>query len=1093
MALAAPAAGAARDAERLLRVIEPTQGQGVFPSGQPVRVAVRRGAGLRVRVGGRDVTGRVHLRRVERRPNGRIVAGLLPRRLLRGRPKDVTFAARAGSRTDGDTVLLQAVRRHPGFLRLRLRRDSGRAPVEAVIRTRRHRVWLRATLNGRRIEDRAISTGLGVRRLRLTRTEGLRPGRNVLRVAANGRGGRGDIERKIFRLNRRAVIPGVRAPDSVRVGNVVRLDAGPSYARRSRLNHRWRIVDRPKGSQAKLLGARRRVARLRVDRPGHYSVQLTASRKRSGKRRGEGGRRIARASSSGSLVTDVTAQAPISPYGIPLTLDPSQGIGLGGSTIHLATSTGSILLAAIDSATGAVKGTSQVRGTGTRDIEDFIGALGDYGDPNTIVMILGDASGETSWCTISGIENLASNLGGLGIDNDDLGEAAESLVCGEPFAYVGTPGSISGSATINTASGRLSGRLRLTGLSKSLTGTLVFEQPDYRLFRFGAANGQTRVTGINPAAGATPSNAIDQAMSAADGMQVTILDAYDLSTVAAAGGSSGGENGAITPVRNLLEEYVGDDDKLVLFKMDAITAWENTRVDMAAILKALTSIGANRDAFIRSLSFPDRGYGGNQYIFFGGLGVAPVEGTDAITAETPNGGQLEVSSPTLTGMLRRNHRARWEPVATRTDDKIEQPMQALATRAPVAYSYPSSPSGTEAQYRAAERKLFGLLTAAGVLCTPGPSCGVPVGVRVNYANQELLDNLGKASSALKCSGGSVPADSGAHHTQAQLDALRTDVCGELSKLELVHGKLFGVLLNQVFPKLASDSTLDLLSGSDTYLGFLEDKRDRKLAGRNKFLGISGAAAEVLGDMFSGATAIADYVLAPETGGASIFGGTVIGDALMLGGDSLGLASNASGVGESSDKVAPSLITVGNLFTYIQSSFGYTTARTAETEALITSDPTKLSDAAAKVTDGSWDLEQQINFEHQTYQAIIFQQRVSALRYMLPRMLSADAKACDTGGSADDPTTYLAWTKLQEIGPGGNYLKPDENRLRSVHIDSSDAQVLGPRLFSAPFTPGTDPIAAGPSGAAIAPSPFFLREVADTTDSGKGDCTENFSL
>lgn len=74
-------------------------------------------------------------------------------------------------------------------------------------------------------------------------------------------------------------------------------------------------------------------------------------------------------------------------------------------------------------------------------------------------------------------------------------------------------------------------------------------------------------------------------------------------------------------------------------------------------------------------------------------------------------------------------------------------------------------------------------------------------------------------------------------------------------------------------------------------------------------------------MFSAATAVASYVLAPETGGASIFGGAAIGDALMLGGDTLGLSSNASGVGESADKVAPTMVTVGSLYIYIQGSFG----------------------------------------------------------------------------------------------------------------------------------------------------------------------------
>lgn len=306
----------------------------------------------------------------------------------------------------------------------------------------------------------------------------------------------------------------------------------------------------------------------------------------------------------------------------------------------------------------------------------------------------------------------------------------------------------------------------------------------------------------------------------------------------------------------------------------------------------------------------------------------------------------------------------------------------------------------------------------------------------------------------------------------------------------MHGKLFGQLRSGVYTPLKSDSTLDLLSASDSYLGFLMNEQDQKLANRNEFLGISGEAGDVLGDLFTAGTDAAEYMLAPETGGGSVFAGTITGDLFTVGGDSIGLASGATGVGESPDKVAPTLVTVGNLFTFIQSSYGYAAARMNEVEGLITSDPTKLADAAAQVSGGEWDLEQQVNNEHQAFEVITFQQRVAALQYMLPRMISAVATPCDVGGSADDPTTYEAWTQFIDYGTG-NFLGFGSNRLRSVHLTSSDAQTLASHLFEPPFSPGTDPIAAGPTSAALARSPFFMWQIAPTTSSTSGPCTENF--
>jgi hypothetical protein len=240
-------------------------------------------------------------------------------------------------------------------------------------------------------------------------------------------------------------------------------------------------------------------------------------------------------------------------------------------------------------------------------------------------------------------------------------------------------------------------------------------------------------------------------MSSGDAMHVTIIDPVTLTTVAFASGSAGGQDGALTPVTSLLRGYVDDPTKLILFKMNAPTAWENTRFDMSPISKMLASLGGNRDIFLRSLQYPQNRYNGADYVFFGGAGIEPVEGSSLITADTPGGGSVAVDSPTLSGILRRDHRGQWVPVASRTSDKLTDSLQALAARAPVAYGYPTNVApGTQAEYAAAEDALFGLIVKAKVLCEPGPDCSTPRGVRVNYANQQLLDTLGTVQKELDC-------------------------------------------------------------------------------------------------------------------------------------------------------------------------------------------------------------------------------------------------------------------------------------------------------------------------------------------------------
>ena len=87
-------AGAA-DTERLVRVLSPTQNEGVFASGAKVRVVVRGGARLTVWMGGREVTDALRLR------NGSTNIGVDSAPLAAGQVYRVGLRQRRGAGANG--------------------------------------------------------------------------------------------------------------------------------------------------------------------------------------------------------------------------------------------------------------------------------------------------------------------------------------------------------------------------------------------------------------------------------------------------------------------------------------------------------------------------------------------------------------------------------------------------------------------------------------------------------------------------------------------------------------------------------------------------------------------------------------------------------------------------------------------------------------------------------------------------------------------------------------------------------------------------------------------------------------------------------
>ncbi len=197
-------------------------------------------------------------------------------------------------------------RKRPGFLRLRVR---GRVASSAVAKVRMRSypdLEFRARLNGRNVGRLFRRSFLRNRTARLGADDGLRFGRNVLRVTAARRNGVFDVERRVVFVRRDRPLVGA-GPDSLSAGRrPVVLDGRkslPSAISGGRLSHHWSVVSRPKGSRAKPAHPAAARTRFRPDRVGIYRIRLTV-RDRSGRR--------------GSDVATVSEIENAPPIGIPI-------------------------------------------------------------------------------------------------------------------------------------------------------------------------------------------------------------------------------------------------------------------------------------------------------------------------------------------------------------------------------------------------------------------------------------------------------------------------------------------------------------------------------------------------------------------------------------------------------------------------------------------------------------------------------------------------------------------------------------------------------------------------------------------------------
>ncbi len=234
--------------------------------------------------------------------------GFGPGKLLAG-PNHlfVSTVDRAGDE-DFATARIVVGERHKGFLSLGVRARTASSVVAKLRLRSQPDLKFRARLNGRGIANRFRPSFLLRRTAHLGADDGLRFGRNVLKVIAVRRDGVYDVERRVIDVRRTRPLVSA-GPDRLTAGlRPVALDGrrskpAASGRGRLRLRHRWSVLSRPRGSRAKPARPNAVRTRFRPDRVGTYRLRLTVTDGR--------GRR-------GSDVVTVTEIENVPPIGVPI-------------------------------------------------------------------------------------------------------------------------------------------------------------------------------------------------------------------------------------------------------------------------------------------------------------------------------------------------------------------------------------------------------------------------------------------------------------------------------------------------------------------------------------------------------------------------------------------------------------------------------------------------------------------------------------------------------------------------------------------------------------------------------------------------------
>lgn len=681
-------AGAAAPSEGdLFRVIAPRDE--AFAKGKAALVHIQLKPGARLRSA--ELNGVGVRRLLERSRRGRNLRTVITRsegRALRRGRNFLRLIGGRGKARDYETVaftLVREARRLVPVFRARYERRGG---LRVHLATAKLGTRIQARLNGRNVSRGFASKLRGRYDVELDASDGLRHGRNVLRVRVTHSDGQVRHLRRVVRVPRGVTIAGAGRSRALPLGAVARLDAGGSLPARGTggegIRFRWTLVDRPAGSRAELAGAGGSRPLLRGDVPGRYLVRLE-TRMRSGKG-------VAATASSATAEYSYAPQ-PLVRVETMAKAGEKEGLAVeawreceGGT----AAATPPCFYSAEKPQVEALQVVVLHRGTLEKisnksypvaDLSEFAG------DMRALVSNLGSKTTEPQYESeklvliasraesVTDAEGLAEGLSLFNVDDERRPVKLEGLAKG-PFSLIAAPGTLEGKAALNfgtveiTApdkstldSGELVGVLK-QGEEKGTDGTLqrTFAWPDAIGYDTRAESGKAFALG-----GESVTILPEGKPAGTDGIAVFSFDPVNPtgSLKRAAFVTNSGENSAEglewSALASALAEIEKEDLGVALVSHGEIGGFtgEPDESSFADVLAALEDLGVNPDLLARAVA-----RGGTYSMVSSGMrsGSPKIAGkfragysASSVLAEGVSGGSsLNVDEGRLSGVMQRS-------------------------------------------------------------------------------------------------------------------------------------------------------------------------------------------------------------------------------------------------------------------------------------------------------------------------------------------------------------------------------------------------------------------------------------------------------
>lgn len=601
--------------------------------------------------------------------------------------------------------------RERAFTQVRLG-SSARGSVPLRVRTSADpRLQLHVTLNGRDA-TRVLAPRFAARRAgRLGADDGLRHGRNVLRVVAIKADGSYATVTRVFRVSAAQPLVGAGPPRRATPGERVKLPGrivtGARVDARAAATPKWMVLDAPPGSKAMPLTTTSLTTNFTPDKVGTYTLRLVA---------GTG------ASAPLDEVT-VTSVADVPPIGTPVTtLTDQAAIVIGGSTYAYNPNEDAVQVVMVERATQAVLYENAFSGS-AGDVQTITNQMKSYPEPPLVFLANLDFNNESivdpSWNT------LVQAIGGTAIPHITNGDSGGWSVVGVPGAPSGSAFQNNGTArnSANPTQGQMQGYLQLD--SNDQFAFVPAEHLRLDLSAPGAPAGQNRMVVGSATYDSGP--LADNGTTCTGGIQIQTLSAENLLPQSNATFATNG-CGLAADQANLMAAtaFVGGlgagtsaGNLLVLVQTIGVPRDPSTD-------PALWSLFANELAG-KGATIAAVGDGSGSYSFVAGLGINGfplVEASSALTGQPAR----------ITGVLERARNGNFTPQAASKTGPFTFDLATLAYQS----SDPWNPSSGE------QKALAYIATTVLDLDTPtqGVSCYVPAtpDVRSQYCNSKYYSS-----------------------------------------------------------------------------------------------------------------------------------------------------------------------------------------------------------------------------------------------------------------------------------------------------------------------------------------------------------------